>query len=311
MSDFRPLRLAIVGLGKIARDQHLPAIASDSRFELVATVDPAGGLPDVPGFPSIEQMLKAGASIDAVTIATPPQVRESVARCALAAGLHVFLEKPPASTVLGAMKLEDAAALAGRTLFASWHSREASSVSKARSWLSGREIAHGSIRWRENARQWHPGQHWLWQPGGLGVLDPAINAFSILTAISTERLSVGDIAFEMPENQHAPIGVTGSLIGAQGMITLDLDFREMGEPCWEIDLHTVDGGVLLLSEGGHKLLLDGTPQPAGTGAEYTRLYAHFADLIARGASDVDLSPLQLVADAFAVARVSRSARYDP
>lgn len=217
MSDFRPIRLAMIGLGRVARDQHLPAIASDSRFELVATVDPAGGLPDVPGFPSFEQMLKAGASIDAVTIATPPQVRESVARCALAAGLHVFPEKPPASTVLGAMKLADAASL----------------------------------------------------------------------------------------------GVTGSSIGARSTITLDLDFREEGAPCWEIDLHTVDGGMLRLSAGGHRLVLDGVAVPAGIEAEYPRLYARFAGLIARGASDVDLAPLQLVADAFAVARISRCARYAP
>ena len=31
------LKLGLVGIGKIARDQHIPALAADPRFELVAT----------------------------------------------------------------------------------------------------------------------------------------------------------------------------------------------------------------------------------------------------------------------------------
>ena len=52
----RPLRMAIAGVGKIARDQHLPAIASDPGFELVATVDPQAGVADVPNFASLEAL---------------------------------------------------------------------------------------------------------------------------------------------------------------------------------------------------------------------------------------------------------------
>ena len=33
-----PIRVAIVGLGKIARDQHIPAIAGTSGIELTAIV---------------------------------------------------------------------------------------------------------------------------------------------------------------------------------------------------------------------------------------------------------------------------------
>ena len=42
------LPIAIIGFGKIARDQHLPAIRADSHFQLVATVDPYGLLEGVP-----------------------------------------------------------------------------------------------------------------------------------------------------------------------------------------------------------------------------------------------------------------------
>ena len=35
-----PLRVAIVGFGKIARDQHVPAIAATDGVELVAVAEP-------------------------------------------------------------------------------------------------------------------------------------------------------------------------------------------------------------------------------------------------------------------------------
>ena len=43
-----PLRVAIVGFGKIARDQHVPAIAATEGVELVAIADPNTSLPGVP-----------------------------------------------------------------------------------------------------------------------------------------------------------------------------------------------------------------------------------------------------------------------
>ena len=45
-----PIRLALVGLGKIARDQHLPAITADPRFELAAVVSRNAELAAVPHF---------------------------------------------------------------------------------------------------------------------------------------------------------------------------------------------------------------------------------------------------------------------
>ena len=38
----RPIRIAIIGYGKIAEDQHVPSIAANSRFELVATSSRSG-----------------------------------------------------------------------------------------------------------------------------------------------------------------------------------------------------------------------------------------------------------------------------
>ena len=87
-------------MGKIARDQHLPAISGDPAFTLAATVSPHDrGLDGVPHFDSIDSLLTDGAEIDAVALCTPPQVRYGLAAAALATGLHVFLEKPPGATL--------------------------------------------------------------------------------------------------------------------------------------------------------------------------------------------------------------------
>ena len=112
-----PLRVAIVGFGKIARDQHVPAMAATDGVELVAVADPVASLPGVPHAATLAELLRGGPDIDAVAICTPPQVRQAQAAIALAAGKHVLLEKPPGATVAEITPLSAAARAAGRTLF--------------------------------------------------------------------------------------------------------------------------------------------------------------------------------------------------
>ncbi len=63
-----------------------------------------------------------------------------------------------------------------------------------------------------------------------------------------------------------------------------------------------DDGRLALTQGGGALALNGEPRRLETLGEYPDLYRRFGELIAAGASDVDLSPLILVADAFLLGR---------
>ena len=94
-----PLRVAIVGFGKIARDQHVPAIAATDGVELAAVASRNASLPGVPHAATLDELLRDGPPIDAVALCTPPQVRHAQAAMALAAGKHVMLEKPPGATV--------------------------------------------------------------------------------------------------------------------------------------------------------------------------------------------------------------------
>jgi D-galactose 1-dehydrogenase len=292
------LRLAIVGFGKIARDQHVGAIAATPGVTLSAIASRNASLPDVPHFSTLDDLLRDGPPVDAVALCTPPQVRRDQAARALAAGKHVMLEKPPGASVSELDPLIEMAQRSGRTLFATWHSRYAPAVEPARSWLAARRIASVQINWKEDVRVWHPGQGWIWEPGGLGVFDPGINALSILTRILPHPVFVTAAELCFPANRQAPIAANLALSDASGVpVTAEFDFRQTGPQSWDIVVET-DRGRMTLSGGGRRLDVDGKVVADVPDAEYRELYRRFVELTATGASDVDLAPLRLVADAF-------------
>jgi D-galactose 1-dehydrogenase len=305
----RALRLGLVGLGKIARDQHLPAIAANPSLQLAAVASP-NTKGEVPSYPDVESMLGAEPSLDAVAMCQPPQFRFAAAHAALLAGKHVFLEKPPGATLSEVEALISLAAEKGLTLFASWHSREAAAVGDARRWLSGRAPTSVRIAWKEDVRVWHPGQTWIWQPGGFGVFDPGINALSILTSLLPEPVRLMTAEFDVPENCHAPSAGQLVLETASGVpIAAEFDFLQTGPQSWDIIVDTAAGVQLRLAEGGNRWFLDGEEQPGSSQREYPALYERFVDLIHSGTSDVDLAPLRLVADAFLIARIRKVAPF--
>src|SRR5882757_3009637 len=150
----RPIKIAIVGLGKIARDQHIPALAANDGFELVAVASPNHALSGVPSFSDLPTLLQALPDVAAVALCTTPQVRYEIARYCLDRGLHVLLEKPPGVTVSEVIALIDLAKQKGVALFASWHSRHAAAVQPAGQWLLGRKIREITVTWKENVRVW-------------------------------------------------------------------------------------------------------------------------------------------------------------
>jgi predicted dehydrogenase len=300
-----PLRLALVGIGKIARDQHLPAIAASSDFTLVAAVSRNAQVDGAANFTDIEALIASGLAVDAVSLCTPPLGRHLIAAKALAAGWHVMVEKPPGATLGEVRALEPQ----GRSLFCSWHSRHAVGVAAARAWLQGRRVTGGHIEWREDIRVWHPGQDWILAHGGLGVFDPGINALSILTEILPHPVRLEAATLEVPANRDAPIAATLALASGGAAITARFDFLWTGHQAWTIRLMT-ETGELGLEDGGATLVIDGVPQPVESSAEYPGLYRRFAALIAGGASDCDLRPLALVADAFLIGERRSVAPFD-
>jgi len=302
--------IALVGVGKIARDQHIPAIAAGPDFHLAATASRNASVKGVEAFADLAALLAARPDISCISLCTPPQVRYADACRAIEAGRNVMLEKPPGATLSEVHDLTARAKAHGVRLFATWHSRHAHAVAATRDWLADKTIRRVEIIWKEDVRRWHPGQDWIWDAGGLGVFDPGINALSVLTAIYPRALHLTRADLEFPENRDTPIAAALEFHDPAGAaITAAFDWRQEGPQTWDIKVET-ETGTALLSEGGAKLSIDGTQTSVGPDLEYPSLYTRFAELLAQGDSEVDLSPLRHVADAFTLGKRHIVAPFD-
>jgi D-galactose 1-dehydrogenase len=301
-----PIKIAIVGFGKIARDQHLPSIIETEGLELVATVSQSGNsVEDVASFPSLDALIASGLAVDAVALCTPPTGRSTLAMRAADQGWDVLLEKPPGISSAEVIALADYIHRAGKILFTTWHSQYNAAVDAAAQRLAGQDIRALQINWREDVRKWHPGQAWIWEAGGFGVFDPGINALSIATKIMPKLLQVERARLTFAENHKSPIAV--HLEFGRGR-SAHFDWRETGAECWQIGIETGDER-LLLDKGGSELWVNGEQIIAQAPREYQSIYAHFASLLHSRQSHIDIAPLRLVEEAQRIQEIVRIAAF--
>jgi predicted dehydrogenase len=248
-------------------------------------------------------MLEAMAGeLDSAAICTPPTVRLPIAAACFGAGVDVLLEKPPSATLGEIEEMERLGRQSGRTLFTAWHSQHAAAVPAARAALAGKAVRSLQILWHEDVRKWHPGQEWIWAPGGFGVFDPGINALSIATSILPSRLFVREAVLSFPENRQTPIAARLVFDGGSGRFEADLDWRYSEGERWTIAIETEDGTTVELLDGGARLVVNGEARRVDGPGEYPSLYGRFAELVQARQSEVDREPLRIVADALLVGR---------
>jgi D-galactose 1-dehydrogenase len=295
-------KIAVIGIGKIAQDQHLPVIDKSADFELAACVSTRGlGHGDVPVFKTTAALYKAMPDVTAVAICTPPGVRHAYVREAIDAGKDVLLEKPPTPTITEFQDLVAYGEKKGRVLFQTWHSRYNAAVDAARLILKDEGVASVRIDWRESVRKWHPGQEWVWEPGGFGVCDPGINALSIFTRIMPFPVFVEAAKLKFPANRQTPVDVEITFKSAQKhapQMSAGFNWLEESGEIWTISIETRKGNQLKLEKGGTVLKVNDLATVANPSEEYEAIYERFARLLKKGKSEMDGSPLLLVADAF-------------
>lgn len=297
----KPIRIAILGFGKIAADQHVPAIEGNDRLDLVASSSRSGhGVGQT--FTDWRELIRSVEGLEAVAITTPPGPRYEMARECILAGLHCLLEKPPTA---GLAQINDLACVAEAqqvTLFTTWHAQHHSTVGAAAQALAGKRIRSMEILWHEDVHKWHPGQQWIWEAGGFGVFDPGINAFSIATKIFPGGLFVESAELSIPENAQSPIAadIAFSSPEAGGPLTASLDWRRSEGEEWTISVTTAQGTTVRLENGGSRLLIDGEAQEDTGIGEYPDIYRQFVQLIDERRGLVDVAPFRLVADCLLV-----------
>lgn len=291
-------RIGLVGLGQITQKQHLPTIAASPDFELVAAASLEGEAPGVPVYRDHKAMLEAHPEIEAVAICTPPRARRQIAVDALMAGRHVLLEKPPAATLGEFEHIVRVAAAQRRVVHATWHSQYNEAVERMRALLAGQAIAAMHMDWKEDFHKYHPGQRWIWDAGGFGVFDMAINGLSILSRVFDPVPFVLEAVLRIPSDAVVPSGadVRFGLGDAGARLSASFEWDWKGDDLRELTVTTGTGKVLSLTASGGRLVVDGVEVVNGRRSEYREMYAQFAALLRSGASSLDVVPLRLVAD---------------
>ena len=231
-----------------------------------------------------------------MAICTPPGVRHTLVREALDAGKQVLMEKPPTATVSEMDDLVAHAKIKGRVLFATWHSQYNDAVDRVRDILARDGVRSVRIDWRENVRKWHPGQDWVWEPGGFGVCDPGINAMSIFSKIMPMPVFVDSAVLTVPANRQTPVDAqirfkTADKDGPD--LSAGFNWLEGDQEVWTQTIVTGKGQTLTLRNGGAVLDINGVETVNEKPQEYEKIYERFAELLDTGASDADDSAASL------------------
>jgi predicted dehydrogenase len=141
-----PLRFGLVGTGYWARITHAPALASGEGIEFVAVwgrdLGAARMLAAEYGAAAYADFDEFLAAVDGVAFAVPPDVQAAMAARAAAAGKHLLLEKPIATSVAAGGALVEAveAAQVASVVFFTLLFQPA-----FRAWLA--EVTGGRDRW--------------------------------------------------------------------------------------------------------------------------------------------------------------------
>jgi myo-inositol 2-dehydrogenase / D-chiro-inositol 1-dehydrogenase len=185
MSEF--VRIGVVGSGRIAR-VHAKAYGSVARGALVACTDvnpdAAKSLAVDFGLTVLadERAMFSANDIDAVLIATPNSLHCDQTIAALAAGKHVFCQKPIAMTMEEANRIVIAAeAHAGQVLQYGFMVRLTPPIPALRSRIVGGGIG-SPIASRSAIFGWEPSAPWFYDPkmGGGVILDTMVHFADLL-----------------------------------------------------------------------------------------------------------------------------------
>lgn len=100
------MKFAIVGIGNAARTIHLPALRKLSNVQIVGCYDerPPKQADNIPYFASLDDMLEQTRP-DFLLVATPPASHFELAMRGIAAGCHIFCEKPVTGSIAEADEL--------------------------------------------------------------------------------------------------------------------------------------------------------------------------------------------------------------
>lgn len=255
------VRVALLGCGSIAERY----IIGMRRFpETLAIAGCADVFPEaatslskrtgIRAYTSVEELL-ADPDVDLVVNITPPVVHESMSLAAIAAGKHVYVEKPLTTEVNTAQRVLEAAQRADLVVGAAPDTFLGSAAQTARRAIDEGVIgtpigATAAVRY-SRAEEWHPDPSFLFQPGGgpsldlgpyyvtalVNMLGPVaqVSAFSRIGALerqfTAENRRADSVTVTTPTHASASLrfvnGAIGTLISSFDIWDTSLPFIEI------------------------------------------------------------------------------------
>lgn len=141
------IRTGILGCGRIALATHIPILRARPDIEIVALADPDearrnAALAQVPGAMPVSDWrdVVKNPDVDAVVIALPSGLHAEAAVAALAAGKHIYLEKPIATTLADGHRVIEAWKASNRVAFTGFNYRFHPLISALRQQIQSRRI---------------------------------------------------------------------------------------------------------------------------------------------------------------------------
>ena len=170
----RPLQGALIGFGFIAEKGHVPAyLAAPDQLQIVAVADVCAArrekarqvLPHARIYSDTKTLLSTEArQLDFVDISTPPCDHAAIAHAAFEHGLHVFCEKPIATSAADARSMLDHATAAKRVFFPSHNYKHAPVIKAIRAVLESGELGPIHLVTLDTFRTTHAKGVAEWQP---------------------------------------------------------------------------------------------------------------------------------------------------
>ena len=262
------LRVAIVGFGKIARDQHVPAIAATDGVTLAAVASRNASLPDLPHFTTLEAVVarrpadRCRCSLHAAAGAARAGGGGARGRQACDAGEAAGRERQRTRSpdCGGCARRTDAVRDLAFTLCARGRAGAAMACVAPHQFRAHR-LEGGRSRLASGAGlDLGAGRAWRLRSRHQRALDPHKNP-------AAAAVRDGGRAFFPGQSRGAHCRATFRSRIPKGVpITAEFDFRQTGPQSWDIVVDT-DRGPLTLSGGGARLVAGrrGTGRSGGGG----------------------------------------------
>jgi predicted dehydrogenase len=303
-----PARVGIVGCGDVT-NLYLPGCAAFPVIELAACADldaeRAEALARRGGFPAVRvEALLADPSIEVVLNLTPPAAHAAVTAAALAAGKHVYTEKPLATTRADAVALLAAADRAGRRLGAAPDTFLGGGLQTARALIDEGAIgeplvASGAVA-HPGPERWHPNPGIFYAAGAGPLLDvgpyyvaalvsllgPVARVAAAGRGIGGERRIATGPRAGGTVTAEVPTTVVGALAFASGVVgSLTASFDVVATEAPNLEIHGTAGSLRL----GDPNTFDGEVRYRPRGAEtWQDVPLRFDGSVGRGVGLADL-----------------------